>query len=581
MMFRLRLLLAVSGMLCFVATATGQHWELRILPDVDSAAFADNFSYQKQFGDSIYAIIGIQEVLQELHREGYLAATVDSITSGEDTLWAYLHQGRQFRWARLGPGNVDEGWLSQTGFREKLYQRKTFSVIDAAEMMDRLVEHAENHGYPFAAVSLKNIQITTNRVEADLHLELNSYIVYDTLEVAGETRTSKKYLEGYLGIKAGEPYNERKVKALQRMLQDLPFIEVEHQPEVIFIPGKAILRLHIKDRPANNLMGVVGVAPNTELKGGILLTGELQFGTYNPFGRGLRFDLMWRKVLVNSQELTIGGEYPFILGTPLSVQGNFDLSKFDTTYIILNSKIKLKYLFNLRNSVYIFYENQSSNLLSTEALSNATVLPDYADVTTRYYGVGAEFERLDYRLNPRRGITGFLEGAGGFKTIRQNPSLNPELYEDTDLASTVYRGQLSAAYYIALGRQGAIKTSVAAGKLFDANALENQLYRIGGFKLLRGFDERSLLADQYVVPSLEYRFLTDRDSYLQVFFDYAWFQNRLLDEKPQRNGYGLGAGYNFRTNAGIFSVSYALGSTSDQDLNFRNGKIHFGLVNVF
>jgi hypothetical protein len=51
----------------------------------------------------------------------------------------------------------------------------------------------------------------------------------------------------------------------------------------------------------------------------------------------------------------------------------------------------------------------------------------------------------------------------------------------------------------------------------------------------------------------------------------------VFNDKP----YGLGAGLNFETKAGIFSFTYAVGSLQDEPLSFKEAKIHFGLVNLF
>ena len=45
--------------------------------------------------------------------------------------------------------------------------------------------------------------------------------------------------------------------------------------------------------------------------------------------------------------------------------------------------------------------------------------------------------------------------------------------------------------------------------------------------------------------------------------------------------FGIGAGINFETKAGIFGLNYALGSQNNNPLSIKNAKIHFGYVNYF
>jgi hypothetical protein len=44
----------------------------------------------------------------------------------------------------------------------------------------------------------------------------------------------------------------------------------------------------------------------------------------------------------------------------------------------------------------------------------------------------------------------------------------------------------------------------------------NELFQIGGNRLLRGFDEESQFVSQYLVPSVEYRYLIGQNSYSLV-----------------------------------------------------------------
>ena len=107
------------------------------------------------------------------------------------------------------------------------------------------------------------------------------------------------------------------------------------------------------------------------------------------------------------------------------------------------------------------------------------------------------------------------------------------------------------------------------------------MYRFGGLKTLRGFDEASLLASTYGIGKIEYRFILETNSYLLLFFNQAWFENKGRETPVSDTPYGFGAGITFDTKLGIFSFTYALGSQQDSPIEFRAAKIHFGLVNYF
>lgn len=117
--------------------------------------------------------------------------------------------------------------------------------------------------------------------------------------------------------------------------------------------------------------------------------------------------------------------------------------------------------------------------------------------------------------------------------------------------------------------------------MFNQNLLRNELLRIGGNKLLRGFDEQSILASTFNVATIEYRYMIQRNSYFFVFLDVAYvhrkFNNTIFQDVP----FGFGTGLTFATKIGIFGLTYALGQQKDKKIDFRSSKLHFGYVATF
>ena len=109
----------------------------------------------------------------------------------------------------------------------------------------------------------------------------------------------------------------------------------------------------------------------------------------------------------------------------------------------------------------------------------------------------------------------------------------------------------------------------------------NELFQIGGYRLLRGFDEESIFASQYVVATFEYRYLIGQNSYLFAFSDGAWARNKSQFSNVSNTFIGAGFGISFETKAGLFNISFATGKRDDIPMNLRQAKIHFGYVNFF
>jgi len=123
--------------------------------------------------------------------------------------------------------------------------------------------------------------------------------------------------------------------------------------------------------------------------------------------------------------------------------------------------------------------------------------------------------------------------------------------------------------------------ALSGGWFQSPNVFRNELFQIGGYKLLRGFDEESIFCSAYGVASAEYRYLLSRNSYLFSFVDFGIANNNSQQAKTNNNFLGAGLGMAFETKAGIFNISYAAGKRDDQKFNLRQSKINLGYVNYF
>jgi len=75
--------------------------------------------YKKNPRDSMEVLRILKGVVSTLHEQSYIAAQVDTILFGKDTVKAFISIGRPFHWVKLTKGNVDGYLLDRTGFREK------------------------------------------------------------------------------------------------------------------------------------------------------------------------------------------------------------------------------------------------------------------------------------------------------------------------------------------------------------------------------------------------------------------------------------------------------------------------------
>src|SRR6185295_18424967 len=99
------------------------------------------------------------------------------------------------------------------------------------------------------------------------------------------------------------------------------------------------------------------------------------------------------------------------------------------------------------------------------------------------------------------------------------------------------------------------------------STFRNELFQLGGYKLLRGFDEESIYATQYGVITLEYRNLVGLNSYLFTFIDAGWVKKKYQSTNTSNNFISAGLGLVFETKAGLLNMSFAVGKQNNVQLD--------------
>ena len=139
-----------------------------------------------------------------------------------------------------------------------------------------------------------------------------------------------------------------------------------------------------------------------------------------------------------------------------------------------------------------------------------------------------------------------------------------------------------AAQYINFAGNSVIKFAGNGGIIQSPQIFQNELFRIGGYHLLRGFAEESIYASQYAVLTAEYRYLIGLNSYFFAFSDGALTKTNINQFHYSNSFISGGIGLEFETKVGLLNLSVALGKRNDVKFDIRNSsKIHFGYINYF
>lgn len=555
--------------------------ELKLYSEQNNSVVS-KLNYKKKFTNKKEALKEIENVISTLQYKGYLLASIDSIYSDSTKITAIISENEIYKIAYLKLGNLEPTLASKLGISEKLYFNKAFNYKEVARSLEKIIMYYENNGHPFVSVKLDSVTVSKQQFSAVLNVQKNKFFKIDSINVIGTAKVNQRFLNRYLSIKPGMPYNETSIKNISQRIKQLPFVS-EKQPQRVQLTERTNkILLFIDKKNASQFDGIIGILPDATTQKAVI-TGDIKLKVVNGvFRNGETFDLEWRRLQTQTQDLNGRIIYPYLFGTPIGVDYALKIYRKDSTFVDIINNIGLQYYFSGLNNIKVFYKKRSSSLISTSGYENIQTLPEFADISTKSYGTGLFFEKLNYRFNPHKGFAIDVNGQTGNRTIEQNPNINDAAYEGVILKSIQYQFDGVFAAYIKLIGNHVLKLGLKGASVFgDAALYKNELFRIGGLKTLRGFDEESIYASTYVIPTLEYRFIFAKNSNILLFAEGAWYENTSNGTYLNDTPVSVGAGVNFDTKAGILSINYALGSQFGSGFDFRNGKIHFGLTALF
>ncbi|MBO6661093.1 MAG: BamA/TamA family outer membrane protein [Roseivirga sp.] len=543
-----------------------------------------SYKYTRRVADSLSGISVGQNLVSGLHREGFLLAELNKAQLENSEMKLYILVGPQFEWINLRAGNLDAELWRRLNFKQSNFSSKPFRITEIEKLEANVLKFAERNGYPFASIKFDSLQIEGDGFSAALNVDFGPPITFDSVQVVQSNVLKSKFAEAYLGIELGKTYDQRLVDAIVPKLRKLPYLRLSKSPLLTFQNSEGRVVLEVEKRKVNTIDGIIGLLPNSGRESGLLLTGQFDLELYNPFASGKHIGIHWRRLHEETQTLALEYDHPNLFGSSLSLQSDFNFLKQDSTFNRRILGFDLNLNLGASSNLGLITKFTATDLIATSQYQGSNELPDILDFRLTRYGLRYSFNNLDDVILPKSGLLFELAGSVGNKTIRPNAELPNELYAQVDMQTLQYQYDLGFDYYFPLSSKTTMYTSLHGGLLSSDNLFQNDAYRIGGLRSIRGFDEASYFATTFVYSNLESRFYLDETSYLLLFTDLGYVEERFVRQENKRAdlALGLGTGISFATNTGIFNFVYALGtSNSTGAINFNQSKIHFGFTTRF
>ncbi len=573
-----------------------QAYQLQInLVDKDKSFNLQPLKLQTGFADRSSCNNYIQGLTTLLSSKGYPTASVDSVFEKGNSTTIHLFLGKQYQWIKLTPDGIEKAAMDESRFKEKDYAGKLLNIQQLLALQERVLVYYEKNGYPFAEIFLDSIRLDDDKMEALLRANKGPLYRIDSIRVLGKAKISKKFLSHYLGIPNGSLYNKEKLEQVDKRMLELPYLQQVRPNDITMLGSGAILNLYLVPKRSSQVNFLIGFLPSSTATGKLQLTADVNLDLKNALKNGESILFKWQQLQPKSPRLNLGFQQPYIFNSNFGFDFFFDLFKKDSTFLQVNALAGLQYLLSANQSGKVFVQWQNSFLLGTGVDTNLVKatkkLPPNIDVTAINVGLDYEWNKTDYRLNPRTGNEIKITAAVGIKNIKKNneilalkdPAFNyASLYDSVKARSYQFRVKLAAAHFFPVGKQATVKTAINGGVFISPGIFRNELFQIGGYKLLRGFSEESIYATQYVVLTAEYRYRLALNSFMFGFVDGGLVKNKYQSVDLDNNFIGAGLGLAFETKFGLLNISYAAGKRNDVKFNIREAsKIHFGYVNYF
>jgi outer membrane protein assembly factor BamA len=559
----------------------------------------------KEFGISSFEFTNQQSCLEYVQQpllsafrtKGYLAASLDSLVSDSIATQAWIYLGASYAWGEVLIDSATTYWLNDRGLKKNSVRGEVLSSEAVEAYHSMLMDLLEENGYPFARLKFDSSYFSDNRFYARLKLDRGPLYRIDSLVVDGELRIRRRFLEQYLGVGGGAIYRKSQLESVSGRLADLGFLRERKPWDLTLLGTGSSLNLYLESQRTSRFNLLAGLMPsNNQIGGKLLLTGEADLALRNAFGEGEELLLTWQQIQVKSPRLQVGFQKPYVFGTGVGIDFQFDLLKKDSSFLTLNARLGIRYELSKKQTGKLFVQQFTSNLIEvdTALIKRTKQLPSFLDFRTTNMGVEIFHQATDYRLNPRKGWEWGLRAVAGLRrTIRNNSilALTKDASGNSFDFKSLYGNVETNAYQVKvngkvnrfspIGRQATLKSGIQTGWVQSKQLFFNELFQLGGIKTLRGFDEESIFASRYAIGTLEYRYLIGVQSNLYAFLDHGLLARRNMLQSFNGSYTGMGLGLSFETKSGIFNLAYAAGKRGGEAFNFRESKIHFGFASLF
>ncbi len=485
-----------------------------------------------------------QDLTESYIREGYFSAVI-GIEATPDTA-VIISTGRRYVSTDILVVGVDTNVVDR---QMLIKDDEPVTAERIGNLTRQIVNSYADAGYPFCQATIGSITVFDDRLELAYEIQTGPLAAFGKTEFIGLVATKPARLLRRLELHSGIPYRESMLRRSQRLLSQLDFTSPTREPIVAHDARNNAADIVFTMRDDRNLTieGLLYLNSDNTIGG----SGEL--GLLNVFGTGERVNLEWSRLGDDSRDLSLSAGLPYAGGFPVDLQMSAVQSDRDSAFV--SGKLRFGATYHageqLTMGAAISWEKitpeegRTSPSARIAGVTLSTSYQDRDDIRATKHGV---LLRTDFGSMYRKSFDQGSDVSTGYST---NINASLELWRQIAKRWVVY--------------QRMVPFQIRS----DFSPIpKEQLYEIGGPRSLRGYRERSFLANLGITSATELRYVFEREFLARVFCDNGYIET----EAGTRKLTGFGIGMELGTTLGKFRLDFSLGESKQLDQML----VHFG-----
>ena len=545
------LLIAILG---YTSTVYSQDFSLEINSNKTTEnKFLSKINYKTKHKDATALYIELNKVQKHLKMNGYFLSRIDSVSKKGKIYIAYLNLDKKVDSVLLKHKSISNQMLQKYNFKNNYIK---IPINQLEEILNAISNFQELQGNAFSKIKLKKIRIDKKTLYAEIDLNTSKKRKIDKVIIKGYDNFPESFIKNYLNINSKTTFNKKKLMEISKLSKGLDFVSETKPPETLFTKDSTLLYVYLKKLKGSSFDGLVNF--NSQENGKLQFNGHLDLKLKNILNKGEQLNLLWNRFGNEKQEFSISIKTPYIYNSKLSTAFAFSIYKQDSTFLNTHLNVNLKYQIKNNANLFVSFDSENSENNTKTSTNNISTYKNY------FLGFGYEYKILK---------NDFFRNDLFF--IKINPSFGKRKIIDN--VSQQIKIETTIAYLLDLKRKKSIYFRNKTAILNSKNYFNNELFRIGGNKSIRGFNEQSIFVKNYLIQNIEFRYQTSKGSYIYTITDLALITTTNSKEKL----YSFGLGYLFNSNSSQINISTAVGTNTKNPLDFKNTQFFVNWVNFF